>query len=140
MELDPFRIDLGVPASPSGKSRLPESFSPRCRSVLCAVALVVVRLQETQPAIRKITPVKILTMLPMKRQLSSRTGAPADASCGPLARYAKHNASFVLVVSGSLKAESTKKFIEIVYDLLIKAIELGSFALLEFGVRPIGLK
>jgi hypothetical protein len=35
---------------------------------------------------------------------------------------------------------STKKFIEIVYDLLIKAIELGSFALLEFGVRPIGLK
>ena len=57
-----------------------------------------------------------------------------------LARYAKHNANFVLVVSGSLKAKGTKKFIEIVYDLLIKAIELGSFALLEFGVSPVGLK
>ena len=57
-----------------------------------------------------------------------------------LARYAKHNADFVLVVSGSLEAERTKKLIEIVYDLLIKAIELGSFALLEFGVRPVGLK
>ena len=57
-----------------------------------------------------------------------------------VARYAKHNANFVLVVSGSLKAKRTKEFIEIVYDLLIKAIELGSFALLEFGVRPVGLK
>ena len=57
-----------------------------------------------------------------------------------LARYAKHNANFVLVVSGSLKAKRTKKFIEIVYDLLIKAIELGSFVLLKFGVRPEGLK
>ena len=57
-----------------------------------------------------------------------------------LARYATHNGNFVLVVSGSLEAERTKKFIEIVYDLLIKAIELGSFALLEFGVRPVGLK
>jgi hypothetical protein len=57
-----------------------------------------------------------------------------------VARYAKHNANFVLVVSGSLKAKRTKKFIEIVYDFLIKAIELGSFARLEFGVRPVGLK
>ena len=57
-----------------------------------------------------------------------------------LARYAKDDANFVLVVSGSLKAKRTKKFIEIVYDLLIKAIELGSFALLEFGVRAVGLK
>jgi hypothetical protein len=59
---------------------------------------------------------------------------------GLLARYAKHDGNFVLVVSGSLEAERTKKLIEIVYDLLIKAIELGSFALLEFGVRPVGLK
>jgi hypothetical protein len=57
-----------------------------------------------------------------------------------LARYAKHNANFVLVVSGSLKAKRTKKLIEIIYNLLIKAIELGSFGLREFGVRPVGLK
>ena len=57
-----------------------------------------------------------------------------------LARYAKHNANFVLVVSGSLEAQRTKKFIEILYDLLIKAIELRSFALLKFGVRSEGLK
>jgi hypothetical protein len=49
------------------------------------------------------------------------------------------NANFV-VVSGSLKAESPKKVIEIVYDLLIKAIELGSLILVEFGVGPVGLK
>jgi hypothetical protein len=57
-----------------------------------------------------------------------------------LARYAKHNANFVLVVSGSLEAQRTKKFIEIFYDLLIKTIELRSFALLKFGVRSEGLK
>jgi hypothetical protein len=57
-----------------------------------------------------------------------------------LARYAKHNANIVLVVSGSLEAQRTKKFIEVVYDLLIKSIELRSFALLKFGVRPVGLK
>jgi hypothetical protein len=56
-----------------------------------------------------------------------------------LARYAKHNGNFVLVVSGSLKAKSTKKVVEIVYDLLIKAIELSSLVLLEFGVLPVGL-
>jgi hypothetical protein len=57
-----------------------------------------------------------------------------------LSRYAKHNANFFLVVSGSLKAKRTKKVVEIVYDLLIKAIELGSFLLLEFRVRPVGPK
>ena len=57
-----------------------------------------------------------------------------------LARYAKHNANLVLVVLGSLEAQRTKKFIEIVYDFLVKAIELGSFAVLKFGVRPVGLK
>jgi hypothetical protein len=36
---------------------------------------------------------------------------------GGLTGYAKHNANFVLVVSGSLEAERTKKLIEIVYDL-----------------------
>ena len=55
-----------------------------------------------------------------------------------VARYAKHNANFVLVVSGSLKTKSTKKVIKIVYDFLIKAIELGSFLLLEFGIHPDG--
>jgi hypothetical protein len=57
-----------------------------------------------------------------------------------LAHYAKHNGNFVLVVSGSLKAKSTKKVVEIIYDLLIKAIELSSLVLLEFGVLPVGLK
>ena len=57
-----------------------------------------------------------------------------------LARYAEHNANFVLIVSGSLETQRTKKFIEIVYDLLIKAIELSSLVLGEFGVRPVGLK
>jgi len=42
--------------------------------------------------------------------------------------------------SSSLETNSMKKFIEIVYDLLIKAIELSSLVLLEFGVRPVGLK
>ncbi len=62
------------------------------------------------------------------------------ANLRSLARYAKHDANFVLVVSGSFKAKSTKKVVEIVYDLLIKTIELGSFVLLEFGVGPVGLK
>jgi hypothetical protein len=39
--------------------------------------------------------------------------------------------------AGSLEANSLKKLIEIVYDLLIKAIQLGSFVVLEFGVRPV---
>jgi len=63
-----------------------------------------------------------------------------DISQQALARYAEHNANFVLIVSGSLETQRTKKFIEIVYDLLIKAIELSSFALLKFGVRAVGLK
>ena len=56
-----------------------------------------------------------------------------------LARYAKHNANFVPVVSGGLEAKSTKKLIEIIYNLLIKAIQLGSLVLLEFGVGAVGL-
>jgi hypothetical protein len=55
-------------------------------------------------------------------------------------RYANPDGNFVLVASGSFEANSTKKFIEIVYDLLIKAIQLGSLVLLEFGVGPVGLK
>jgi hypothetical protein len=35
---------------------------------------------------------------------------------GTLTRYAKRNGNFVLVASGSLEANSTKKLIEIVYD------------------------
>ena len=66
--------------------------------------------------------------------------SPVLGDDSPLARYAKHNGNFVLVVSGSLEAQRTKKFIEIVYDFLVKAIELGSFAVLKFGVRPVGLK
>jgi hypothetical protein len=48
-----------------------------------------------------------------------------------LAAYAKCHGNFVLVASGSLEANGTKKLIEIVYDLLIEAIQLGSLALLE---------
>ena len=33
-----------------------------------------------------------------------------------------------------------EKFVEIVCNLLIEAIQLGSFVLLEFGVRPVRLK
>jgi hypothetical protein len=33
-----------------------------------------------------------------------------------------------------------KKLIEIVYDLLVEAIELGSFVVVEFGVRPVRLE
>ena len=33
-----------------------------------------------------------------------------------------------------------KKLIEIVYDLLIEAIELGAFVVLEFGVSPVRLQ
>jgi hypothetical protein len=70
-----------------------------------------------------------------------RANKPAVSPfCSPFARYAKHNANFVLVVSGSLKAESPKKVVEIVYNLLIKAIELGWLVLVEFGVGVVGLK
>ena len=41
---------------------------------------------------------------------------------------------------GSLEANSTKKLIEIVYDLLIEAIQLGSLVMLKFGVGSVGLK
>ena len=33
-----------------------------------------------------------------------------------------------------------KKLVEIVYDFLIEAIQLGSFVILEFGVRPVRLQ
>ena len=59
---------------------------------------------------------------------------------GFLARYAKHNANFVLVVSGGFKAQGIKKVVEVVYDLLIKAIELRSLVLVEFGICRVGLK
>ena len=58
-----------------------------------------------------------------------------------LARYADSDGNFVLVVSGSFEANSTKKLIEIVYDPLIEAIQLGSLVMLKFGVGPVvGLK
>ena len=41
---------------------------------------------------------------------------------------------------GFLEAHSMKELIEIVSNLLIEAIQLGSFVVLEFGVRPIRLK
>lgn len=67
---------------------------------------------------------------------------PGKGLAGLLARYAKHNANFVLVVSGSLKlkAKSTEKVIEVVYDFLVKAVELSSLVRLKFGVCPVGLK
>ena len=57
-----------------------------------------------------------------------------------LARYAKRNGHFVLVVSGSLEADGTNKLIEIVYDFLIEAIQLGSLVYFEFGVSAVGSK
>jgi hypothetical protein len=42
--------------------------------------------------------------------------------------------------SGGFEANSMKKFVEIVYDLLIKAIQLSSFVVLEFGVGAVRLK
>jgi len=71
---------------------------------------------------------------------ADRVRASRQKRSSSLDRYAKHNANIVLVVSGSLEAQRTKKFIEILYDLLIKPIELRSFALLKFGVRSEGLK
>jgi len=41
---------------------------------------------------------------------------------------------------GNLEPNNTKKLVEIVDDLLIEAIRLGSLVLLEFGVGPIGLR
>ncbi len=57
-----------------------------------------------------------------------------------LARYADSDGNFVLVVSGSFEANNTKKLVEIVYDPLIEAIQLGSLVMLKFGVGPVGLK
>ena len=57
-----------------------------------------------------------------------------------LARYAKRGGNFVLVVSGSLEVEAdgTNQLIEIVYDLLIEAIQWGSLVYFEFGVSAVG--
>jgi len=63
-----------------------------------------------------------------------------DTSQQALARYAKRGGNFVLVVSGSLEADGTNQLIEIVYDLLIEAIQLGSLGCFEFGVSAVGLK
>ena len=43
-------------------------------------------------------------------------------------------------LSCSLQANSMKKLLEIVYDLLIEAIQLSSFVILEFGVGLVRLK
>jgi hypothetical protein len=74
------------------------------------------------------------------------SAAPKGATFSPrsprksVARYAKRNGNFVLFVLCSLETNSTKKLIEIVYDLLIEAVQLGTLVLLEFEVRPVGLK
>ena len=80
--------------------------------------------------------------LPFRRtRPEGRTSTSVESDrARSLARYANPDGNFVLVASGSFEANSTKKFIEIVYDLLIKAIQLGSLVLLEFGVGPVGLK
>ena len=46
----------------------------------------------------------------------------------------------LFVVSGSLEADGTNKLIEIVYDFLIEAIQLGSLVYFEFGVSAVGSK
>ena len=43
-------------------------------------------------------------------------------------------------MSGSLEANSMKKFVEVVCDLLIKAIQLGTSVIVEFGVGSVRLK
>jgi hypothetical protein len=53
---------------------------------------------------------------------------------------AKHNGNFVLVDSGSFEADGAHQFIEIVYDFLIEAIQLGSLVYFEFGVSAVGLE
>jgi hypothetical protein len=74
------------------------------------------------------------------------SAAPKGATFSPrsprksVARYAKHNGNFVLVDSGSFEADGAHQFIEIVYDLLIEAIQLGSLVYFEFGVSAIGLE
>jgi hypothetical protein len=72
--------------------------------------------------------------------LYSQYRCHVSASMIRLARYAKRGGNFVLVVSGSLEADGTNQLIEIVYDLLIEAIQLGSLGCFEFGVSAVGLK
>src|ERR1700680_3483127 len=67
-------------------------------------------------------------------------GGRFRGSMAALARYADSDGNFVLVVSGSFEANSTKKLVEIVYDPLIEAIQLGSLVMLKVGVGPVGLK
>ena len=57
-----------------------------------------------------------------------------------LGPYANDDGVFVLVCSGSLEANGVQKFIESVYNLLIEAIPLSSFVVLELGVSPVRLK
>jgi len=57
-----------------------------------------------------------------------------------LDRYANCDGVFVLVCSGSLEANSVKKLIKIVYNLLIEPIQLSSFVVRELGVSPVRLK
>jgi hypothetical protein len=42
--------------------------------------------------------------------------------------------------SGGLEASSIEKLIEIVCNLLIEAVQLGAFMVLEFGVGPVRSK
>jgi hypothetical protein len=55
-------------------------------------------------------------------------------------RYFHAYGTFVLVVSGSLEANGMKKLIEIVYNLLVEAIQLCSFVVGNFGVSPVRLQ
>jgi hypothetical protein len=57
-----------------------------------------------------------------------------------LDRYFHAYGTFVLVVSGSLEANGMKKLIEIVYNLLVEAIQLCSFVVGNFGVSPVRLQ
>jgi hypothetical protein len=79
----------------------------------------------------------VIEALYSQRNTRDQLGPPSQR---PLARYANSDGNFVLVASGSFETNSTKKLIEIVYDLLIEAIQLGSLVVLEFGVGPVGLK
>ena len=75
---------------------------------------------------------------PVTNCLRSFPHVVAWISC--LDRYFHAYGTFVLVVSGSLEANGMKKLIEIVYNLLVEAIQLCSFVVGNFGVSPVRLQ
>lgn len=98
---------------------------------------------RTRPRTRILFRVLVLSIaLFPDETLAAPKGAPFSRRSPrkSVPRYADSDGNFVLVVSGSFEANNTKKLVEIVYDPLIEAIQLGSLVMLKFGVGPVGLK